>query len=81
MRRVSGKNDPDHILPKIGQVIRRLRLEYGMSQEALADASNIDRSHLGRIERGERNLTILNLHKISLALSKTAWEILELAKI
>ncbi|WP_317889526.1 MULTISPECIES: helix-turn-helix domain-containing protein [Cupriavidus] len=39
-----------------------------MSQEALALATGIDRSHMGRIERGERNLSVLNLIRISAAL-------------
>lgn len=41
----------------------------GLSQEALADAAGIDRSHMGKIERGERNVTLLNLLKIAAALN------------
>jgi ribosome-binding protein aMBF1 (putative translation factor) len=81
VRRVSGENDPDGILPKVGGAIRRARNEAGLSQEALADASEIDRSHLGRIERGERNLTILNLKKIANALERSAWDLLKDASI
>ena len=36
-----------------------------MSQEALADAAGMDRSHMGKIERGERNVTLLNVAKIA----------------
>ena len=68
VRRVSGTNDPLEILPRLGAAIRRVRVQKGLSQEALADAAQIDRSHMGRIERGERNVTILNLHKIAVAL-------------
>jgi transcriptional regulator with XRE-family HTH domain len=39
-----------------------------MSQEALADAAGIDRSHMGKIERGERNLSLLNLMRVASAL-------------
>lgn len=39
-----------------------------LSQEALADAAGIDRSHMGKIERGERNVTLLNLVRIAAAL-------------
>ena len=37
----------------------------GFSQEALAHQAGIDRSHMGKIERGERNVTILNIEKIA----------------
>ncbi len=40
-----------------------------MSQEALADAAGIDRSHMGKIERGERNVSLLNIGRVSDALS------------
>jgi transcriptional regulator with XRE-family HTH domain len=39
-----------------------------MSQETLADAAGIDRSHMGKIERGERNVTLLNLTRIAKAM-------------
>ncbi|WP_417596029.1 helix-turn-helix domain-containing protein [Parasphingorhabdus sp.] len=81
MKRVSGTNDADRLLPKIGDVIRCARKERGLSQEALADASGIDRSHLGRIERGERNLTVLNLKKIANALESQVWQLLKLSDI
>lgn len=68
MKRVSGDNDPTGVLPLIGNAIRRARKSAKMSQEALALRSGIDRSHMGRIERGERNLTILNLARICTAL-------------
>ena len=39
-----------------------------LSQEALADFAEIDRSHMGKIERGERNVTFLNILKIATAI-------------
>lgn len=81
MKRVSGLNDPYNMLPKVGEAIRAARKKNGISQEALADASYIDRSHLGRIERGERNLTVLNLKKIAEALGVSAAELLHLAEV
>jgi len=53
----------------------------GLSQEALADASGIDRSHMGKIERGERNVTILNVVRIAGALNGTVAELLLEAKL
>tara|TARA_Y100000114_G_scaffold156913_1_gene185960 strand:+ start:2383 stop:2541 length:159 start_codon:yes stop_codon:yes gene_type:complete len=52
-----------------------------MSQEALADLAEIDRSHMGRIERGERNVTILNLRKISNALNVSMAALLSDARL
>lgn len=49
-------------------VIRAARLERQISQEALADAAGIDRSHLGKIERGERNVSLLNVARVCDAL-------------
>lgn len=43
-------------------------MELKLSQEALADYAEIDRSHMGKIERGERNLTFLNLIRIARAM-------------
>lgn len=68
MPRQSIKTDTDGKLLKLGQAIRAARLDCGMSQEALADASGIDRSHMGKIERGERNVSILNVARVADAL-------------
>ena len=79
--RVSGKNDLQDVLASVGESIRTARISAGLSQEALADASELDRSHLGRIERGERNLSILNLKRIANALGISAAELLKHARV
>ncbi|MDV7414034.1 helix-turn-helix transcriptional regulator [Acinetobacter baumannii] len=61
---------------KIGQLIRQKRKEKQISQEKLALLCNIDRSYLGRIERGEVNITILKLYEISEVLDIDAKELL-----
>jgi transcriptional regulator with XRE-family HTH domain len=68
MQRVSSKLDAAGHLVAIGATVRARRQEYGVSQEALAHVTGIDRSHMGRIERGERNLSVLNLIRIAGAL-------------
>ena len=67
MARVSGQNDADGSLKRLGEAVRAARKALAMSQEALADASGIDRSHMGKIERGERNITFLNIVRIAKA--------------
>lgn len=69
MPRVSGKTDKDELLVQIGAAVRARRISLGLSQEALADHAGIDRSHMGKIERGERNVTLLNMAKLARALS------------
>ncbi|MFM0284619.1 helix-turn-helix transcriptional regulator [Paraburkholderia sediminicola] len=69
MERVSGRSDTEAHLREVGRSIRARRLELDISQEALANLANIDRSHMGKIERGERNVTVLNLLKIANALA------------
>jgi len=55
-------------LSLLGQQIRRLREARELSQEEFASRANFDRAYYGGIERGERNVTALNLIKIALAL-------------
>jgi transcriptional regulator with XRE-family HTH domain len=69
MARVSVKTDKESVLVRLGAAIRARRQSLGMSQEALADHSGIDRSHMGKIERGERNVSILNISKIAAAMA------------
>ena len=71
MPRQSIKTDSDGHLRKLGAAIRAARLERGLSQETLADAAGIDRSHMGKIERGERNVSVLNVARVSEALNVT----------
>jgi transcriptional regulator with XRE-family HTH domain len=68
MARISAKQDKDAHLERLGAAIRAKRTALGLSQEALADFAEIDRSHMGKIERGERNLTFLNLVRIAHAM-------------
>jgi transcriptional regulator with XRE-family HTH domain len=55
-------------LRRLGNRIRQLRHERGLSQEAFADDVGLDRSYMSGIERGVRNVSILNLAKIAKAL-------------
>jgi len=64
-------------LKKVGLNIRQVRKEKGMSQESLALAADLDRSYVGGVERGERNISIVNLKKIADALKVPASQLLK----
>jgi len=68
MARVSAKLDKDQFLVQFGAAVRARRVALKLSQEALADFAEIDRSHMGKIERGERNVTFLNIVRIAKAI-------------
>lgn len=68
MARVSAKLDVDNNLVRFGAAIRARRAALGMSQEAVADYAGIDRSHMGKLERGERNVSFLNVIRIAKAI-------------
>jgi len=56
------------ILTRFGHRVRKLRLETGLSQEKFADKCGLDRTYVGSVERGERNIAIRNIEKIAKAL-------------
>jgi transcriptional regulator with XRE-family HTH domain len=53
----------------------------GLSQEALALATDLDISYFGRVERGEHNLSFISLSRLSLALETKASELLKSCKL
>ncbi len=55
-------------LRAFGARVRARRLELGLSQEALAAESGLHRTYLGAIERGERNVSLINIVRIAKAL-------------
>jgi transcriptional regulator with XRE-family HTH domain len=76
MPRASVKIDKDRDLIRIGDAVRAKRKALEFSQEELADNAGIDRSHMGKIERGERNVSLINIIRIAKALGCTPSEIL-----
>jgi transcriptional regulator with XRE-family HTH domain len=66
-------------LVAIGQAIRLTRKDKGIFQEALALATELDRSYVGGIERGEHNLGLISLKKISNELGLDLSALLKLA--
>lgn len=53
---------------RFGKAVRRQRHRKGLSQEAFADLCELDRTYVGGIERGERNVALVNIEKIASAL-------------
>jgi DNA-binding XRE family transcriptional regulator len=51
-----------------GKVIRQLRLSKKLSQEDLADLAEIHRTYIGDVERGTRNISLVNMSRIANAL-------------
>ena len=55
------------IKQNIGKRIKELRKRVGFSQEELAFRSDLDRTYINSVENGRRNISIVNIEKISLA--------------
>lgn len=64
MAKPSPTHSGDPTLIAIGRAIRERRAECALSQETLAHEAGIDRSYMGGVERGEHNITVMNLARI-----------------
>jgi len=65
---VRKTSNHSEILKKFGETVKNLRKLRNISQEELAFRAQLDRSYIGGIERGERNLSLLNIIRIADAL-------------
>jgi transcriptional regulator with XRE-family HTH domain len=63
------------ITKQFGTRVRELRKQKGFSQESLALACRLDRTYIGGVERGERNISLINVMKISRALGVAVSEL------
>lgn len=79
--RVPNRNSQarDPALVALGAAIRRLREARSVSQEMLALAARVDRSYMGRVERGDNAIAVLTLVKVASALGTTASAVMEQA--
>ncbi|AMV16417.1 helix-turn-helix domain-containing protein [Planctomyces sp. SH-PL14] len=64
------------ILERFGQRVRALRKEQGFSQETFAAACELDRTYVGGIERGERNVALRNIEAIAQTLGISLAELM-----
>ena len=58
---------PVDVRIRFGKAIRNRRERLGVSQEEFADMCELDRTYVGGVERGERNLSLINIEKIAFA--------------
>jgi len=65
------------ILQKFGLRIKELRSTKGITQEDLAELSGLSRQYVGDVERGNRNISLVNIEKIATALEITLSELLK----
>lgn len=61
---------------QLGRTIRRLRLAAGFSQEGFADLIGVHRTFMGTVERGETNLSLLNIERIARGLELSPGQLL-----
>jgi transcriptional regulator with XRE-family HTH domain len=64
------------ILVRFGRRVREMRLKIGLSQERFAEKCGLDRTYIGGIERGERNLALRNINEIARGLSVSLSELM-----
>ena len=79
MAKPSPKHAGNEVLVDLGVAIRSARTELGLSQEVLAVDAELDRSYVGGIERGEHNMTLINLYKLATALNIKPSKLLQIA--
>ena len=76
MRR-SGKAD---IRERLGYALKSRREELGLSQEELAARAGIHRTYLSDVERGGRNIALINIERLASALSIRLSELFRLVE-
>jgi transcriptional regulator with XRE-family HTH domain len=64
-----------------GESIRRERKLLGVSQEGFAELCDVHRTYIGQVERGEKNISLINILRIAKALRKKPSSLLELAEL
>jgi transcriptional regulator with XRE-family HTH domain len=69
--------DEARLLLNFGDRVRTARLNLGLSQEKLASDCGMDRTYISGIERGKRNVSLLNIHRLADALGMPAADLVQ----
>lgn len=75
------RNSPDDQLLRLGREIRAARRAAGLSQETLAFEAELDYSTVGKIERGQRNATLVKVMRIAAVLDTSLADLFASAEI
>ncbi|WP_042198144.1 helix-turn-helix domain-containing protein [Paenibacillus camerounensis] len=65
----SDQKEAEAFAKKVGEKIRVLRVEQGLSQEKLGELAELNSNYIGQIERGEKSISVFTLKKIAEGLS------------
>lgn len=68
------------ILKAFGRRIKAIRLEQGISQEQLGQLAELDRTYISGIERGLRNVSLINIERLAAALNIEPAELLKFSE-
>lgn len=68
-------NQKTRIQAAFGEALRNFRKAAGISQEKLSEIADVHRTYVGDVERGERNISVVNMVKMSTALGKKLSEV------
>lgn len=67
----------ENIQHQFGGHLRTLRISRGLSQEKLALLADLDRTYISGVERGQRNISLINLGRIARALNLPLYKLLQ----
>lgn len=73
---VAYSKHEQEILTQFGNALKEKRIKKGLSQEKLAEIAELHRTYIGSAERGERNVSLLNMNKIAKALGEKVSELI-----
>jgi transcriptional regulator with XRE-family HTH domain len=79
-KRVGSERAVPHVREFLGQRVRELRKQRGLSQERLGDQSSLSGKFIGEVERGEKSISIDSLYNVSVALAVPLGQLTDVAR-